>query len=346
LGSGESFEVQIDRNSPLALGLPGSDAFGVDLNPNLSPGTLLSDVNGGVSAGQFSVTDRSGNSANINVAAGMTVGDVVTAINSSGINITAGITGNAITLVDSSSLILQPLTVTEVSGGNTARDLGLLGQKDGDLAGTDLNPRLSSTTLISDMDNGAGMALGDISITNGALSGPVSLASAVTVGDALTLINSAGLNVTASINNSGNALQVVSNDPLSVAVVNDIGTDGTAEELGLGGGRNVFTTLMSLKLALEINDTAAISASLTNLDSGLSAINESRAIVGANLRRAENTKFFMDERVVAQEGQLSAIEDADLVKSASDLANLELALQATLNTTARILQPTLLDFLR
>ena len=54
----------------------------------------------------------------------------------------------------------------------------------------------------------------------------------------------------------------------------------------------------------------------------------------------------LEKQIRAQEGQLSAIEDADLVKSASDLANLELALQATLSSTARILQPTLLDFLR
>jgi flagellin-like hook-associated protein FlgL len=49
---------------------------------------------------------------------------------------------------------------------------------------------------------------------------------------------------------------------------------------------------------------------------------------------------------LVQQGQLSAVEDVDLVKSASDLVTLELALQATLNSTARILQPTLLDFLR
>jgi flagellin-like hook-associated protein FlgL len=49
---------------------------------------------------------------------------------------------------------------------------------------------------------------------------------------------------------------------------------------------------------------------------------------------------------LVQQGQLSAIEDVDLVKSASDLVTLELALQATLNRTARILHPTLLDFLR
>ena len=44
--------------------------------------------------------------------------------------------------------------------------------------------------------------------------------------------------------------------------------------------------------------------------------------------------------------QLSNIEDTDAVKSIADLANLQFALQATLGSTAQVLQPTLLDFLR
>ena len=37
--------------------------------------------------------------------------------------------------------------------------------------------------------------------------------------------------------------------------------------------------------------------------------------------------------------------DVDFVQKASELAALELAFQATLNTTARILQPSILNFL-
>jgi flagellar hook-associated protein 3 FlgL len=50
--------------------------------------------------------------------------------------------------------------------------------------------------------------------------------------------------------------------------------------------------------------------------------------------------------IVNRSQQLSKIEDADIVKSVSELANLEFALQATLSATASVLQPTLLDFLR
>jgi flagellar hook-associated protein 3 FlgL len=205
---------------------------------------------------------------------------------------------------------------------------------------------VTSATLLTDLNAGAGLALSDIKIFNGAASATVSFSTATTIGDALNLINSAGLNVTASVNSAGNGLRVVSNDPTTVAVVKDLGVGSTAESLGLGGGRNVLDTLITLKQALEKDDTAAILATLENLDKGLDSVNESRAFAGSTLRQIESTDFIHDQDIVDQSEQLSNTEDADVIKSASDLAALELALNATLNTTARILQPSLLDFLR
>jgi flagellar hook-associated protein 3 FlgL len=60
----------------------------------------------------------------------------------------------------------------------------------------------------------------------------------------------------------------------------------------------------------------------------------------------DNSNYVHVQEVVDRTEQLSKIEDADIIKSASDLANLQFALQATLSSTAQILQPTLLDFLR
>jgi flagellin-like hook-associated protein FlgL len=214
------------------------------------------------------------------------------------------------------------------------------------LNGTVLDPQVTNATLLTDLNGGTGLVLNDISVINGAASATISFSTATTIGDALNLINSAGLNVTASINSAGNALRVVSNDQTTVAVVNDIGVGTTAENLGLGGGRNILDTLTTLKLALERDDTGAILATLENLDKGLDSINESRAFSGSTLRQIESTDFILDQDIVDQSDQLSNTEDADIIKSASDLAALELALNATLNTTARILQPSLLDFLR
>ena len=190
------------------------------------------------------------------------------------------------------------------------------------------------------------MTLNEIGISNGAASGTITLSTATTLGDVISQINSSSFNVTASINSAGNSLLVTSNDSATVAIVKNVGTDETAENLGLGGGKNVFTTLFKLKEALVKNDTLAILASLENLDSSSASINNNRAIIGASLKRVDVTAYTLDQSIVDQAQQLAELEDADVIKSASDLANLEFALQATLSATARVLQPTLLDFLR
>jgi len=314
------------------------------MNPAVNVNTLLSDLNGGsgVALGSFNITDRAGNAAVINIGGATTVNDVITAINGAGINVTASLNGSqtGLLLTDTSGTVLQSLTVTEA--GST---LGILSQNDGNITGTNLNPVLTAATLISDLDAGSGLTLGQIDIVNGALAGVVDLSGATTVGDVLTAINGAGLNVTASINSQGNALQVVSNDPTTTAVISEVAGGETAALLGIGGG-NVFTALDALREAMERNDADGILASFGNLNAALDTILASRAEYGALVRTMDTLEIGHDADEVSETAQMSAVEDADFVKAASDLVALQLALEATLNTTARVLQPSLLDFLR
>jgi len=310
----------------------------------------VSSLNGGagITPGSISVSDRAGNTATISVSSTDTIGGLISKFNSAGVNVTASInsSGNGLQLVDNNTVITQSMTISEVSGGSTATELGILGKRDGTLSGSDLNPVMTTSTLISNLEGGNGLTLNDINIVNGAASGTVTLSSATTMGDVINLINNAGLNVTASINSAGNSLQITSTNTSTVAVVKNVGTDETAESLGLGGGKNIFTTLFKLRDAFQKDDTSAILASLDTLDSSLASVNNSRAIIGASLSRVDNSNFVHAQEMVYRSEQLSKIEDADVIKSASDLANLEFALQATLGATAQILQPTLLDFLR
>ena len=351
LGNTESFKVRIADSLNVDFSIPGSQVLTTDLNPKLKTDTALSSLNGGIGAasGAFSISDRGGNTATISVNSTDTVSSLISRINSAGINVTASInsTGKGLQLVDTNTVISQALTVTEVSGGTTASDLGILGKRNGALLnGANLNPALTTSTLISDLDGGNGLILNKINIVNGSASGTVTLSSASTIGDVINLINNSGLNVTASINSAGNSLQSSSNSASSVAVFKNVGTDETAENLGLGGGKNIFTTLFKFRDALKKNDTSAILASIDTLDSSLASINHSRAIIGASLARVKNSDSVHIQNLTDKTEQLAKIEDADLVKSASDLAKLEFALQATLSSTAQILQPTLLDFLR
>jgi len=364
-GNADSLQVEVGPNLTVPITRPGSDVFGTDMNPGLNGNTLLSQLNGatggGVVPGSFTVTDRAGiTSVPISVGLGMTVTSLIAAIDGAGTNVRAfinsennglllqDITG---TILDPTGVILNPLTVNE-GVGTTAQSLGILSQNDGDITGGDLNPVLTGATLISDLDGGNGLTLGQIDIVNGTLSATVNLSSTavppiVTVGDVLTAINGAGLNVFADINSQGNALQVVSTGgpPPTTPVISEVAGGDTAFLLGIGGG-NVFTALDALREALERNDTDGILASFGNLNAALDTILASRAEYGALVRTMDTLEIGHDADEVSETAQMSAVEDADFVKAASDLVALQLALEATLNTTARVLQPSLLDFLR
>jgi len=348
-GNSESFNIEVAPGQTVPITRPGSEMFATDLNPILNGANSIADLNGGsgVVPGSFSITDRSGNNATINITAGMTVTNVLAAINGAGLNITASLntSGNGLLLSDSSTLLTNSLTVAEIGSGTTANSLGILGKVDGPLEGRDLNPQVTATTLLSDLDAGQGLILDQINIVNGAASGTITLSTATTVGDVLTQINSAGLNVTASLNGQANSLRVISNSASSAAIVRNVSGGNTATILGLGGGRNVFVAFEKVKEALDKDDTQGILASLDTLEDVLKNIGNSRSDYGAVLRRLNNTQTFHETDIVNQERQLSTIEDSDVTREASNIQLLDFALQATLNTSARILQPSLLDFL-
>jgi flagellar hook-associated protein 3 FlgL len=349
-GNSDNLMIQIDEDINVNLTIPGSEVLGTDLNPDLNTSTSLSDLNGGagITEGSFSITDRAGNTNTINVTSDLSLANIISRISGSSSNLTASINsaGNGIAITDTSSVIKNSLTVSEVNGGTTALSLGIIGTKDGNIEGKDLNTALSTSTKVSELNGGQGLTLGDINIINGAASGVISLSSATTLADVISLINNSSHNVTASIDSAGNSLQITSNSSSTIAIVSNVGTDTTAEELGIGGGKNVINTLIKLKQAMEYDDTFAILGSLANLDSGLESINEARAIYGAVTRRINSTEGTHQENLVNHNDQISNIEGADLVEAASKFTAMQTALQASLSSTARMIQPSLLDFLR
>ncbi|MFQ5481652.1 MAG: flagellar hook-associated protein FlgL [Nitrospinaceae bacterium] len=348
-GNTQQPQIEIAENQPVGLSLPGSDMLATDLNPAVSGNTLLADLNGGagVAAGSFSITDRAGNNAVIAVSPFATVNTVISAINAAGLNVNASLnsTRTGLLLTDVSPTLTGSLTVADVGNGTTAQDLGIRGLRDGNFSGRDLNPRVTGATLVADLNGGQGLTLGTVNVVNGAASGAVSLSTAATVTDLLNVFNTSAFNVTASINSQGNALRVVSNSASTVAMVLDFGGGTSAEDLGVGGSRNVFLAMSRLQESLAKNDSFGIIASLDVLEAGLTNLNEARAQLGAIARRLDTTESVHESNIVDQTRQLATVEDADISLEASNLVQLEFALQATLSTTARIIRPSLLDFL-
>ncbi|GEM_PF-3774791 len=84
---------------------------------------------------------------------------------------------------------------------------------------------------------------------------------------------------------------------------------------------------------------------LEELDSGMSKIRNKIAQLGVWQKRLENNDEFLQNEKVSIEKTISDIEDADLSEVVSQLRLLQVALQVTLSTGAKILPLSLADFM-
>lgn len=108
----------------------------------------------------------------------------------------------------------------------------------------------------------------------------------------------------------------------------------------------LFATLLKLKTALEDGNPSDLQAVLTELDAHLDNILNWRASLGARSNRLNMGKNRAAEANIKQTGLLSRLEDVDLAKASMDYAIASYVYQASLNTGAKVLQPSLVDYLR
>ncbi len=90
------------------------------------------------------------------------------------------------------------------------------------------------------MNGGSGLTLGSIRVVNGQENEIIDLSRAGSLGDVVTALNDLGIEITASINSSGTAIDVLSNSLDFAAVVNDVGEGTAASDLGIQGAADVF----------------------------------------------------------------------------------------------------------
>ena len=109
---------------------------------------------------------------------------------------------------------------------------------------------------------------------------------------------------------------------------------------------DTFEVMADLITALENDDTAAINALTPQLDLVHTQISEFRAASAPKMYQLESTENFWLNYKPKLEQLLSETENADLNEAAMALNQLDLAYQSTLATAARIIQPSLLNFLK
>jgi flagellar hook-associated protein 3 FlgL len=111
------------------------------------------------------------------------------------------------------------------------------------------------------------------------------------------------------------------------------------------GAESVFGILSDIVTKLE-NDPEALGAELTRLDTVAAGIRNGLSIVGARTNQLERMRQAADDAVLNVSKTLSDVEDIDLPQTITELQLQQTAYQAALAAGARVMQPSLLDFLR
>ncbi|MBG0818574.1 flagellar hook-associated protein FlgL [Planomonospora sp. ID82291] len=94
------------------------------------------------------------------------------------------------------------------------------------------------------------------------------------------------------------------------------------------------------------NDPTGLSRDLTRLDTSIESMQSEVADVGARYNRVTQMRDTADTRILSLKSQLSDIEDIDLPNTIMELTLQQTAYQAALAATAKVVQPSLVDFLK
>jgi len=171
--------------------------------------------------------------------------------------------------------------------------------------------------------------------------------------------SNAGVAFATEVNPDGTTTYASKSDPESI-VTRRIGADTTVRVDADGG--TVFgtdtdtdtdgviddTSVFSLidNIASNLRSGGSVTADLGAVDDRLGVIIGQRSEVGARQARMERAQGTLLEQSGSLEAKRSGLEDIDLAKVIVDLKLQEVTYQSALAVTARVLQPTLMDFLR
>ncbi len=108
----------------------------------------------------------------------------------------------------------------------------------------------------------------------------------------------------------------------------------------------MFSDIENLEQTLKGNMTGEVGSFLGTLDGHIDSIVAGRAEMGARYNRVELIEARVDEQEVIANRILSDNEDADIERVITELKTQESIHRAALGVGSRIIQPTLLDFLR
>jgi len=248
-------------NVPLTLGVGA--AIGelssrmegvVDLNPGLTPDTLLSDLNGansiGVNTGIIEFSYNGGQVAQVDLTGAITVGDVLDRLDAAVIQYESD---QAVTVLGPGAFSISGSGISiDIPAGNLqffdsqgsaiASELGLVTDPPtpfnaGSPVGQDLDPKLTWTSPVSVFAGLGGSPLGSIQLKNNGATHTIDLSGAQTLGDIKSAIESGNTGVRVLISDDQQSINIVTESAgtqshaMSIGEV--VGGGGTAELLGI-----------------------------------------------------------------------------------------------------------------
>ncbi|HJQ81955.1 MAG TPA: flagellin [Lacipirellulaceae bacterium] len=345
---------------------PTTTVNGADLDPVLLKTTRLDELLGGaLDTTSGIIVTNGGNSATLDISAAETVDDLLNLFNGAGLGLLAEINDAGAGINVRSRLSGADLTIGE-NGGTTAAQLGIRTYT-GETALADFNRGVGVPTAVDPADD-------DLRITaRDGTQFTVNLSTATTVQDAIDLINSAALGagaaVTADLAATGNGIRLVDS---SAAITVDLTVealegsqaahylgfvpDGATQISSSTGvlqsedrhtleADSLFNTLLRLRTALLDGDEEEIGRSVERLDEDFSRINFARAEFGTRLQNLEAIENQLKDEDVQLRSALSQEVDADIIEAISNLTARQYAFEASLRTTASILQVSLFDYI-
>ena len=110
-------------------------------------------------------------------------------------------------------------------------------------------------------------------------------------------------------------------------------------------GNDIFAAIANLSSAVSSGSSTAIDSALTALDSKTQTVSTSLADVGSREQRLSALKSQNSSAALTLQQNLSNVEEPDLTQAAMQLQMQTNAYQAALAVTARVIQPSLVNFL-
>jgi flagellar hook-associated protein 3 FlgL len=245
-----------------------------------------------------------------------------TALNAAGLpgTITSG--GFTVSIYNASGTLTSSTAIAVTAGATTLNDLATA------LGGLGLTATVGADNRLS-IAAGAGGSLTLTGDTSGTL-------------DALGLntFGAGEISVMAANPRGVDGLQIREIQEGVTMAANVTGTEVFSQSV------NLFQSLLTLRDALRANSTTAISGSLANLKVGLGQVSAAIGSVGSRIQRVDAVQEILAADLTRVKGYLSRIEDADIAATTLDYQQQQTLYQASLQMGARLIQPSLLDFLR